>query len=259
MTKTVVIVAALVGFGNSAFAMDGVFDRTAEVDKYIETIKTGTRNTLTDTARDIRNADIGDARLAAALHDKLRSEVPTLDPKNGVDGKYRKAMVNAIASTGVAEYGKDLSEMCAGLKSMHSQTFCDEAKAKMEWYHKKNETMASRQYYKEGDDPKVARIMNLIMSDDFSMKLEGASKMNWGKILDPRLMDAIEPQVLQFMDSTTHKDASSAQINAMAGFVKLLGFSGNPKYRDTLVKVQKSKAGQLIQKRAKEAVHRLDL
>lgn len=124
-------------------------------------------------------------------------------------------------------------------------------------YRRRNQLLSSTKYHHAGDDPRVSRIMNLLMSDDFAFKLEGASRMNWGKILDARLMEAIAPQVLQYMDSTKH-GASPAQVNAIAGYVKVLGYSGNPKYSEVLMKVRGSQAGPLIQKRAKEALTRLE-
>jgi hypothetical protein len=239
-------------------AMDGVFDRSAEVDKYIQVIGTGTRNTLTEAAREIHDADIGDARLARALRDKLQSDLPTLDPKNSVDAKYRKSMVMAIASTGAMEFASDVKGMCAGIQAKRSVTYCDQAADRMQWYKAKNELMASRQYHRDGDDPKVSMIMNLLMSDDLSFKVEGADKMNWGKILDVRLMEAIEPQLLQYVNAGP-RNATRMQANVAAHFVKLLGYSGDPKYRDTLSKVLAARPGESVKRRAAEGLRRLDL
>lgn len=259
MTRFLALFSLLAtGLCASVAAMEGEFDRSSEVEKYIQIINTGTRNTLTEAAREIHDADIGDARLARALRDKLQSDLPALDPKSSVDAKYRKSMVMAIASTGATEFASDVKGMCAGIKSKKPVTYCDEAAERMQWYKSKNALMASKQYHRDGDDPKVSMIMNLLMSDDLSFKVEGASKMNWGKILDARLMDAIEPQVLQYVNAGP-RNATRMQANVAAHFIKLLGYSGNPKYRDTISKVLAAKPGEGVKRRAAEALRRLEL
>src|SRR5882757_8698075 len=95
---------------------------------------------------------------------------------------------------------------------------------------KKNKVMASRQYHREGDDPTVSRVMNLLMSDDYELKHYAAERMNWEKVLDARLMAAIAPQVQHYVDGG-YRGLSVKDDDTIANFIKLLGYSKDTQYR----------------------------
>jgi hypothetical protein len=139
---------------------------------------------------------------------------------------------------------------------MQARKYCEEERAKIPWYKARNDIMASRKNYNEGDDPNVSRMINLVQADDFSYKQYAADRINWARMLDPRLMDAVDQQVLLHIDSTTHS-ASRDQAKAMGMFIKILGYSGNVKFRDTMQRVKASKATSLMKKYADESLGRL--
>jgi hypothetical protein len=243
----------------SANAMDGEFDRSAEVAGYLRVLKAdATRGTLTETAHQIYEARLYDEALAQAVFDKLSADLPTLNTKSQVDLKYRQLMIGAIAGTGVMKHAPALEKICATVETKRKVSTCDKQLAKMEWYKKRNQTMASRKYHTEGANVRASQIMNLLMSDDYTLKLEGVSQMNWGKILDARLMEAIEPQVLDLLSQVGTKGFTSLQMNTLEDFVKMLGFSDNPKYRPTVEKVHAAKVSNTVRQRAKTALRRFD-
>jgi len=98
--KIVNVLVLLMSF-NIANAMDGVFDRSAEVDQYVAQLNsTATQEELIPSVRAIHISGIGDERLAKALADRLLRDVPNLEKQ------YGAWMVRALASTG-APFAKD--------------------------------------------------------------------------------------------------------------------------------------------------------
>jgi hypothetical protein len=68
-----VAIAMFSGIPN-AFAMEGSFDRSAEVDNYIETIDTAPQVIATATLHDIYWSGISDRRLGEFLKERLMSD-----------------------------------------------------------------------------------------------------------------------------------------------------------------------------------------
>jgi hypothetical protein len=239
-------------------ATAGVVDRSAEVAAYLQDIQTGTRGAVTDTAKKIVDADLGDERVAETLYRKLTADLPTLDDDNSVDMNYKKAMVMAIAATGVAGYEDKLKPICEGIKlsSMTKTNYCFTVVSEMEINRRVNLLVADDTYHRQGEDPRVGRIMTLLMSDDFYNKHLAAHRMNWWKILDVRLTDVMAEQLPTFIPLMTKKGEHEAD-SAMAGYIKLLGYSGNPKYIPVLEKIMKSKARDALRQRTRKAVRAL--
>jgi len=240
-------------------AAAGVIDRSAEVAAYIRDIQTGTRGAVTDTAKEIIKADLGDEQLAEALYRKLTADLPTLKKTDDVDMEYQKAMVLAIGAIGAPGYGEKLKPICTGIKlsSMSRTNYCHVAVSEMDLNRKKNLLVADDKYFRAGEDPRVGRIMSMIMSDDFYFKHMAAHRMNWGKILDVRLTDAMADQLPQYIPLMVNKGEHETD-SALAGYIKMLGYSGNQKYRPALEAVVNSKARMAFKKRAKSALRALD-
>ena len=98
--KIVNVLVLLMSF-NIANAMDGVFDRSAEVDQYVAQLNsTATQEELIPSVRAIHISGIGDERLAKAIAGRLLRDLPNLEKQ------YGAWMVRALASTG-APFAKD--------------------------------------------------------------------------------------------------------------------------------------------------------
>jgi hypothetical protein len=248
--------ALFVSLTGVAHAMEGVFDRTEEVDKYIGVMKTSTTGTLAVAAKEISVSGIADPRLAAALNERLLNDYRTISADR-VDDTYGVWMARALASFGIADYASTLKTVAAGTKNQKTRAACKEALPTIGWNQAKNQVMASKRYYAEGDDPAISRLMNLLMSDDYSYKHYAAERMNWEKVLDPRLMAAIAPQIQQYVDrGDTH--LTDQADDTIANFVKLLGYSKNVQYRPVLESVIAYKnASSGVKRHAKYALDKL--
>ena len=254
--KFAICFLALAGVCSSSPASDTVFDRSAEISRLAESFKSGTRGAVIDASRELFDLGISDESLAAVIATRLTADVGSIEARDKVGQQYLEWMAKGLASTGVDAAVKVLDEAAGRANHLGARTFFREEAAKVAWYRGRNAVMANRTLYREGDDPQVVRLLNLVVSDDFSHKLFAADRMNWTRALDPRLIAEANAQVLRYMD-TTVTGSSRDQAKTIGMFIKLLGHSGNTNYRDTLQKVLKSRASPQTKKHAKEALGRL--
>lgn len=249
-----ILILAVLFVGN-ALALDGVFDRSAEVAKYMELATQGTRGALLPATKDIYVSGLSDRQLADVLLERILRDIKGIKQNNTADVQYARWLIQAVGSFGVEEHIEPLSKIKKSTKTFSIQKECDDAIEQLAWHRRKNEIMASRANYNEGDNPRVAMLMNLIKSDDFSYKNMAADRISWEKLLDPKLLDEISAQLLRYMNEP---EDSRAQGKALGLYVKILGYSGEAKYRDTLQQVAHSNASMLLKRRAKEASTKLE-
>lgn len=100
MSMKIVKALGLLLVCNLANAMDGVFDRSAEIDQYIAQLNgTATQAELITASRAIYISGISDERLAKAITERLLRDLPHLTSLGDGD-QYGVWMVKALASTG---------------------------------------------------------------------------------------------------------------------------------------------------------------
>jgi len=236
--------------------MDGVFDRSAEVEKYLPIVNEGARGVLLPLTKDIYVSGISDPRLAAAVNERLLRDYPTLSGRERTDTQYGAWLIKALASFGSDDYKTTCAQIRKKSKVGKLLSACSDELDNLGWHRTKNEIMSSRKNYTEGENPRVAQFQNLLQADDFSYKYLAAERMSWEKVLDPKLMDEIAAQIPRYMNETAR--ASHAESNAIGMYCKVLGYSENPKYREVLQQVVDAKgAGQLVKKHAQQALDRL--
>jgi hypothetical protein len=247
--------ASLLAAGTSA-ALEGTFDRGAEVNAYIKLATEGTRGDLVLKSKDLYVSGISDPRLAAALSERLLKDYKTLSKTNRADIQYGAWLVKGLASQGLEESAVTLKKVKLGAKSGQLKAECDDEIDRLAWHKRKNEIMSSRQFHVEGENPRIAQLHNLLVADDFSYKHMAADRISWEKIRSPRLYDAMADQLVKYMDSTGISSGRQ-QDKAMGMYAKLLGYSNDKKYRATLEQVMSSSAGYLLKSHAKDALERL--
>jgi hypothetical protein len=239
------------------WALDGVFDYSADVDKYVAIMKEGPRGTVLPAAKDIYVSGISDPRLAAAIQERLMKDYPTLEKVDRTDGQYGAWLVKALASSGIAEYRATIAEVKKKTKSGKVMSACSDEIDNLAWHAKKNEIMASRKNFSAGGNVRAAQLHNLLQSDDFTYKYLAADRISWEKILEPALMDEIASQIPKYMNNTG-AGADRIEWKTIGMYEKVLGYSSQPKYREVLQQVETSNAGYLVKKHAKEALERLN-
>ncbi len=237
-------------------AMDGVFDRSAEVSRYIEQInQTQSQAEMIDVVKPIYISGIGDEKLAEALGERLLKDLPAVDSSRE-SSQYAAWMVKALSSTGTEYARRVIGEVRNKTRVSRVVKACDDTLPKIDWERRKGEIMSSRKNYNEGDKMEVVQLLNLLQDSDFTYKQNAAYRMSWDKVLDPRLMVEIAKQLQIFVDKNGMSD-DKAEIVAMSHYAKMLGYSGNAEYRPLLVSLYNSKADLIVKRQASAAEKRL--
>jgi hypothetical protein len=256
MNKAKWFLSIFVFFVGQALAMPGVFDRSAEIEQYIQQLGSDlTREQLIDVAKPIYVSGITDERLSKAVGDRLLKDLPTLG-KNSESTQYAAWMVKALGSTGTDVAAALIKEVRAKSTSQRVRSECDDQLNELPWQRRKNEIMSSRENHNEGDKMRVSQMLNLLKSDDYSFKQDAAYRMSWDRILDERLMQEIAKQTQVFVDKNG-VSTNKAEIVVMSHYVKMLGYSLNNQYRPLLMAVVQSKADSMVRRQATKAVKRL--
>jgi hypothetical protein len=123
IVKATWIVLAMLSAG-SASAMEGNFDRSEEVAKYVELFKNGPRGAVTDASKEIYLSGIGDLALATAMKDRMLADYQEIKQSDKIGNDYLAWVTKALASTGVAEHAASLRQVCDGAKSQSTRTHC---------------------------------------------------------------------------------------------------------------------------------------
>ena len=233
MRMKAVVFAGLLAFGY-AQAMEGEFDRSSEINQYITQLNSNaTQEELIPTVRAIHISGIGDEQLAKAISDRLLRELPNLETQFGA------WTVRALAATGEPLAKDTLEQVRKTTRVVRVRDECLEQIPQIDWYKQRNLVMASRRNYQEGDNMRVAQLLNLLQSDDYTFKKNGAYRMNWDKILDARLMTEIAAQLQAFVDRGA-ATKSADELLAMIDYTKLLGYSRDQQYRELLKRLSSS-------------------
>jgi hypothetical protein len=257
MNKAKWFLSLFVFFVGQALAMPGVFDRSAEIEQYIQQLGSDlTQEQLIDVAKPIYVSGITDERLSKAVGDRLLKDLPTLG-KNSESTQYAAWMVKALGSTGTDTAATLIKEVRAKTTSQRVRSECDDQLNELPWQRRKNEVMSSRENHNEGDKMRVSQMLNLLKSDDYSFKQDAAYRMSWDRVLDDRLMQEIAKQTQAFVEKNNGASKDKAEIVVMSHYVKMLGYSYDNKYRPVLMAVLQSKADSMVQRQAKKAIKRL--
>lgn len=244
-------------YGGESLALDGVFDRTAEISHYVEQLNTDlTREQYIDLSKSIYVSGISDDTLARAIGDRLIKDIRDLNDYRTAS-QYGEWMIKALGSMGTDAAGEYITRICKMTAVMAIVGQCKETLHRLDWQRRKDQIMASRENYNEGDDMRVAQLLNLLKSNDLTFKQDATYRMTWDKILDDRLMQEIAKQLQLFVDRDGI--STSKQVyGLMAHYCKLLGYSHDKKYEPLLIAVIKSSAPELlIRSKAKKAIKRI--
>lgn len=256
MNKTIWLTLLLAFAFGQAQAMDGVFDRSAETAHYIDQINsTQSQLQMIEILKPIYISGISDDKLAHALGERLLKDLPAIDDsRNG--SQYGAWLVKALGSTGTEYARQVITEVSHKTKVHRVLSACNDKLAQIDWERRKNEIMASRKNFTEGGDMKVAQLLNLLQDPDFTYKVNAAYRMSWDKVLDASLMAEIAKQLQAFVD---RKGVTSdpAENVAMGNFAKMLGYSGDAKYKPLLAALYKSDAAGAVKSQARKAYGRL--
>ena len=252
-------------------AMEGTFDRSTEIDKYINIIQSGTKGDIISATQSICWSGLSDKRLAAAINQRLMDDfmeirsqrIRGIDPRFDwtTDERYGVSLINALASMGLPEYISTFEKIDStankdrriNKRVHHAARFAPKILGSRTGM---GELMLSRANHIEGGDPMTSMLINLLHSDKRSFRDFALDKIYRENMRDPRLMDALADQVNDYISRSP-----VSEIGWKEAFVRrniaYLGLSGYHKYRDTLQGVLNSQADEEAKDYARIALERL--
>lgn len=277
--RTVSSLIAVALFAQDVQAADEVFDRRAEIEQYIEVFGSGNVTETIAAANRLYVAGISDTRLADVLSARLARDYAELNleytrsnephPAAGVvhrvlavDTQYGAAMARALASLGVEQAAATLRQIAqsprkGGANIKRVRDVAAQQAARIEWYRKRNEIMASTKNHRDGDDPRVSMMVNLLLSDDRSYREHAMDRIYSERLRDPRLFAVLESQVRQYLLDTQAAPPRQKADSLAEYSVKLLGLSGDRSRSEILRNVLASNLPAGIKKQAQVALDRL--
>lgn len=244
-------VATLMLCINVAYAMDGTFDRSTEVKKYLGLLDSEYPATVVQAAKDISISGIADPALGTALSDKLVNAAKKLGTKRD-EVNSAAWLTKALASLGIEDYAQTLETIAKQTRVPKLRAVCEEQIKLISWHKGKNDAMASRRDYQEGDNPRTIMLLNLLKTDDYSYKRFGVYRANIEKILDPRLMDEINTQINRYVDQGIKTDETAN--DAVKHFMRFLGYSQKVEHRRMIERVASSHMDRKVVEYAKKVL-----
>jgi len=256
------------------YSMDGVFDRDEEVRSYISVVEAGSRREFIEAARKIYMSGISDERLALALQNRLLNEFDKLGAPRLARGRRMNALVveelylddsdagygmwlvHAACSTGAELFNTTFYAVAnrhTGANFKELRSLAARSKRQLDWHRKKNELMATRQHHREGDDPQVSRLVNLLHADDLSYRDFVYDYIRVNKLREPRYFEIVGANVLASISAP----AAQPPNILLAREIKLLGDSNDRGYAEILQRVVDSNADVKIKNQAQAALSKL--
>lgn len=104
-------------------------------------------------------------------------------------------------------------------------------------------------------DEQIDHYLEVLASDNHKAKIEMLKRLKWTAITDPRLYDEIEKAP---SNQYLNKQLDKITMGDVAHKIRALGFSGNPKYHDTLATIMNDAPNKKLRNHAKKALVDLD-
>ena len=104
-------------------------------------------------------------------------------------------------------------------------------------------------------DEQIDHYLEVLASDNYKARIEMLKRLKWTAITDPRLYDEIEKAPF---NQYLNKKLDKITMGDVAHKIRALGFSGNPKYHDTLATIMNYAANKKLRNHAKKALVDLD-
>lgn len=251
---------SLILFANAnvtANAMEGVFDRSADIAHYIEQINSSTSMEQTiEICKSIYISGISDESLAHAIGERLLRDMKLVNDSN-LGSHYGGWLVKALGATGTEYARQTITEVSKKTKQERVLRLISDNLRELDWERRKDEIMSSRANCHEGQEMKVCQLLNLLKDSDPSYKQDAAYRMSWDRVLDPVLMEEIAIQLQEFVSVRHGVTKDRMEGAAFSHFVKMLGYSHDEKYRELLVKAAKVADDDRIKRQADGALRNL--
>lgn len=176
----------------------------------------------------------------------------------GLDDKYHIDEISwhtkALATSGEENYRPTIQAVSnAGHKKLRRHG-SNSLKALSNWA-KWNPIINSKEYAVSGQTDKITRYLAMLKSEYYILKLQAAQGIDQNNLYNEKLLDTISEELLVHYQKINKRDKT--EVQSMAWLCKVLGNSGDQKYKATLDNVARTAPHRKIKQHAKKALKHL--
>lgn len=227
-------------------------DRSAEINQHIETLSSGALVHKIEAAKIITRSGFTDPKLFNLIESELLDNYQTASGSAQID--YVSWLCKALASSGMIEYKSTLQKVSDNTDSKKIKRYADQSLALFDEYANRAKIISNSQNVKEGRDPEVARLMNMLQSAMLDVKRDAAKLISRNKYKDADLFKVVNYELLNGYNRSDEKK----HVDTMAWLCKALATSNDPVYKDTLQTIIESSGNAKLVKYAIKALEMMD-
>ncbi|MBE9504603.1 MAG: hypothetical protein IME96_10550 [Proteobacteria bacterium] len=273
---TVFVTAIIILYGISAGNAFAEEDRSEEINKYLTLLQSKSITQRVTVAKLITRSGLSDKALFDYINKDLlnryQQNVPDKPVKYDMD-EDDEWMVSgqsdadklhidemawlckALASSGLSEYKGTLEEVAYTTASPKLKQYAKQSIRLVDEYAERNAIMAKGNNSIQGLSPAKTRLINMLKSDNYSLKRDAAKMLIRSGESDEVLYEVVNEELLK---SHSLKTGSNLHIDAMAWMCKALGSSGISKYRKTLQEIIETTKNTKLKTYAKQNLNLLN-
>ncbi len=255
--------------GASSVSAQG--NRSAEVEQYINMLNSSSRHQRITTAKKISRSGLSEEKLFDMINDILLKNYKK-NTRNSQQIDEMSWLCKALASSGLDKYGVSLKSVADNTQNPKLKKYALQSLNLIKQFAERNRVMTDDKHLKEGFSPELARYINMLRSEDLTLKRDAAKHIFRSVIMDERLYDIVEEELLkEFVKTPKEREydeygeevtygasrKQKLQNDTSAWLCKALGASGMGKYIETLEKIAKTSSDMYVRRHAKDSLNML--
>ena len=216
------------------------FDRSAKVAEYLDLLKSNDVFKQIEAAKMISSEYLSDPELFDFINQKLLNEYQShTGSSKHID--FMAWLCKALASSGMSKYKATLQQVAETTKVPKINKYAIQSLAMVDVYAKQNATIYAG--VDASQNPEVTKLINMLKSDDITLKMNAAKKITRSDFTSPQLFDVVnEELMIGYAESHDKK-----HVDAMAWLCKALSASGMEQYTKTLQEVAENTTSTKLQ------------
>ncbi len=273
---TVFVTAIIILYGISAGNAFAEEDRSEEINKYLTMLQSKSITQRVTAAKLITRSGLSDKTLFDFINkDLLNRYQPNVPDKpvsydmeeddewmvsgqSDADKLHIDEMAwlcKALASSGLPEYKETLEIIVYTTTNQKLKQYARQSIRLVDEYTERNAIMANGNNSIQGLSPAKTRLINMLKSDNYSLKRDAAKMLIRSGESDEVLYGVVNEELLK---SHRLKTGDNLHIDAMAWMCKALGSSGMSKYRETLQEIIETTKNTKLKTYAKQNLNLLN-
>ena len=231
-------------------------NRQEEVNQHIATLTSASITAKINTAKVISRSGFTNQKLFDVIQTELLRKYLTTE--NSTDVDYISWLCKALASSGMDQYKSTLQKVAETAKQRKICHYASESLQLLDEYAIRAQIISSNKNTKEGRDPEVARLMNMLQSENLNLKRDAAKLITRNSYQDIDLFKVLNKEIREGLNTSNDK----SYIDTMAWLCKALACSTDPtsrkRFTRTLRKVVRNSDNQKLVKYARQSLHKMN-